>query len=103
MYTISWEADFIHNVFEPRQEISPDMATRLANDVANGTADIYVNEENEHKRENDNELRPRPADSREETALLDEWPNWAEEIQMTSQKMNAAIPLLFQKGTEIFP
>ena len=96
MYRISRDADFDYKVFEPRQEPSPDTATRLANDAANGTADIYVTEENErssveeneHNSVKDNErnsanekeIRPKPATSRDETALSDESPLSAEKF-----------------------
>ena len=103
LYTILSKADFDYKVIEPRQKTSPDTATRLANDAANGTANIYVTDENErssvvenehssvkhHERNsaNENEMRPRPATSRDETALSDESSNSAAKVQMTSRKL----------------
>ena len=44
LYTISWEADFEYELFEPRKNDWPDTATRLSNDAASGELDYYVNE-----------------------------------------------------------
>ena len=39
LYTVSWEADFDYEVFEPRKFKWPDTATRLPNDAASGEVD----------------------------------------------------------------
>ena len=44
LYTISWEADFEYELFEPRKNDSPDTATRLSNDAASSGVDYYVTE-----------------------------------------------------------
>ena len=36
LYTISWEADFEYELFEPRKDDWPHTATRLPNDAASG-------------------------------------------------------------------
>ena len=66
LYTISWEADFEYELFEPRKDDWPDTATRIPNDAASGEVDYYVTEDNYtsngEKNENDNieiEIQPR--------------------------------------------
>ena len=92
LYTISWESDFEHDLFEPKNDNWPDAATRLPSDAASGRVDYYVTEdercsanENEcrsdERKENDvteNEIRSRPACSREATSPLNESPSGTE-------------------------
>ena len=92
LYSISWEADFEYELFEPRKDDWPHTATRLANDAASGGVDYYVTENdssstNNHecsssnKNENDvteNEIRPRPAISRDVSSPLNETPTGTE-------------------------
>ena len=70
LYTISWEADFEYELFEPKKNDWPDTALRLPQDATNDEVDYYVteNESSERMNENDvneNEIRPRPASSRD--------------------------------------
>ena len=55
LYTISWEADFEYNLFQPRKDNWPDADTRLPNDVARGGVDYYVTED-ECSRENESDV-----------------------------------------------
>ena len=89
LYTISWEADFEYELFEPKTNDWPHTATRLPQDAANGDVDYYVTENenssvhesersSERMNENDvsdNETRPRPASSREESSFPSESPS----------------------------
>ena len=89
LYTISWEADFEYELFEPRSNNWPDAATRLLQDATNGDADYYVTEDercstnedecsSEERNESDvteNQTKPRSASSRDATSLPDEPPN----------------------------
>ena len=86
MYTISWEADFEYELFEPRTNNWPDAATRLPQDAASGDVDFYVidderystNEDERSSRERnksdviENELRPSTTNSRETASPRDE-------------------------------
>ena len=54
LYTISWEADFEYQLFEPRKDDWPHTATRLPNDAASGGLDYYVTE-NESSNTNNGE------------------------------------------------
>ena len=91
LYTISLEADFEYELFEPRKNDWPDTATRLSNDAASGELDYYVNgderssmnddERSSGKNENDvteNEIRPRSVSSRRESSPLNETPRGTE-------------------------
>ena len=86
LYTISWEADFEYELFEPRKEDWADTATSLPNDATSGEADHYVTEnercsadENEQCSSeqsnesdvNDNEIRPRPAPLNESPSVTE--------------------------------
>ena len=89
LYTISWEADFEYELFEPKTNDWPHTATRLPQDDANGEVDCYVTENesssvyesersNDRMNENDvrdNEARPRPASSREASSSPSESPS----------------------------
>ena len=65
-------------------------------------------EENEHSSVEENERNSSNREwnkaeigyCRDETALSDDLPNSAEKIQMTSRKVNATIPISFQKAVE---
>ena len=87
LYTISWEADFEYELFEPKKNDWPDTATRLPQDATNGEVDYYVTENkntsaNEVERSSaknevdviKNEVRPNTANNRETTSLQDETP-----------------------------
>ena len=70
LYTISWEADFEYELFEPKKNDWPDTALRLPQDATNDEIDYYVteNESSERMNENDvneNAIRPRSANSRD--------------------------------------
>ena len=93
LYTISWEADFEYELFEPRTKDWPDTATSLPNDATNGEADYYVTENercskdeneqysSEQANEGDvteNERKPKTARSSDTTSPLSESPNRAE-------------------------
>ena len=87
LYTISWEADFEYELFEPKKNDWPDTATRPPQDATNGEVDFYVTE-NENTSANDeeristkneddvikNEIRPNTANNRGTTSLRDETP-----------------------------
>ena len=89
LYTISWEADFEYELFEPKTNDWPHTATRLPQDAANGDVDYYVTENesssvyesersSERMNENDvsdNEARPRSASSREASSSPSESPS----------------------------
>ena len=53
LYTISWEADFEYELFEPRTDDWPHTATRLQNDAASGGVDYYVTENERSTANND--------------------------------------------------
>ena len=92
MYTISWEADFEYELFEPRKDNWSDEVTPLPKDATNGGVDHYVNEDDgcstndDERSSNDrnrsdvteNEIRPRPASSRDATSPLNESPSGTE-------------------------
>ena len=92
LYTISWEADFEYEMFEPRRNNWTDVATRPPQGATNGEADYYVTEDessstnndessSSKKNENDvieNEIRPRPAISRDAPSPLSETPRGTE-------------------------
>ena len=89
LYTISWEADFEYELFEPKTNDWPHTATRLPQDAANGEVDYYVTENesssvNESERSsdrmndndvNENEVRPRSASNRDASSPLSESPS----------------------------
>ena len=83
LYTISWEADFEYELFEPRKNDWPDTATRLPDDAASGEVDYYVNEDERSSGKNEhvvteNEIRPRSDGSRGESSPLNETPRGTE-------------------------
>ena len=92
MYTISWEADFEYELFEPKRNDWPDAATRPPQDASNGEVHYYVTEtessstnrdecsSNEMNEDdvNENEIRPRPANSRDASSPLNELPRGTE-------------------------
>ena len=92
LYTISWEADLEYELFEPRRNNWPDAAMRRLQDATNGEVDYYVTEDessstnndecsSSEKNENDvieNEIRPRPAISRDASSPLSETPRGTE-------------------------
>ena len=92
LYTISWEADFEYELFEPKTNDWPHTATRLPQDAANGEVDYYVTENesssvNESERSsermndndvNENEVRPRSASNRDASSPLGETPRGTE-------------------------
>ena len=61
LYTISWEADFDYQVFEPRQDDIPNEQLQQADTNGSGSNDDYVIYDNA----NDDAVRPRTATSRE--------------------------------------
>ena len=67
LYTISWEADFDYQVFEPRQDDIPNEESQQADTNASGTNDDYVI----YKNANDDAVRPRMGSSREGILLRD--------------------------------
>ena len=88
LYTISWEADFEYELFEPRKDDWPHTATRLPNDAASGGVDYYVTENessntnndecsSSEKNENDvieNKIQPRGATTQDASSPLGETP-----------------------------
>ena len=68
LYTISWEADFDYQVFQPRQDDIPKEKLQQADTNASGTNDNYVIYDNDH----DDAVRPRTATSRDAPILRDE-------------------------------
>ena len=88
LYTISWEADFEYELFEPRKDDWPHAATRLPNDAASGGVDHSVTENESsntnndecssgEKNENDvieNEIQPRSATTQDAPSPLSETP-----------------------------
>ena len=107
LYTISWEVDFDYDLFETRKDNWPDTATRLPNDDSSGGGDYYVSEDErcsadedeqrsgEQANEsdvNENEMRPRPASSRDATSPLNESPRGTEnENDVTKNSENTEI------------
>ena len=93
LYTISWEADFEYELFEPKKNDWPDTATRLPQDATNGEVDYYVtkNEDSSAKNEDDvikNEIRPNTANNRETTSLQDETPKQSrDEFDVTEDEI----------------
>ena len=98
LYTILWEVDFDYDLFETRKDDWPDTATRLPNDAASGGVDYYVTEvercssDEDEKRSgeqanasdvNENQIEPRPANSRDATSPLNESPS-GQKMKMTS-------------------
>ena len=87
-YTISWEADFEYELFEPRKDDWPHTATRLPNDAASGGVDYYVTENESSNTNNDerssskrnendvleNEIQPRSATTHDAPSPLSETP-----------------------------
>ena len=86
LYTISWEVDFDYDSFGARKDDWPDTATRLSNDATSGAVDYYVTEDErcssdeDEKRSgeqanasdvNENQIKPRPTNSRDATSPLD--------------------------------
>ena len=88
LYTISWEADFEYELFEPRKDDWPHTATRLSNDAASGGVDYYVTENESSNTNNDecssskrnendvieNEIQPRSATTHHAPSPLSEKP-----------------------------
>ena len=88
LYTISLEADFEYELFEPRKDDWPYTATRLPNDAASGGVDYYVTEgecsnttndecSSSERNENDvieNEIQPRTATTQDAPFPLSETP-----------------------------
>ena len=106
LYTISWEADFEYELFEPKTNDWPHTATRLPQDAANGEVDYYVTENesssvNESERSsermndsdvNENEVRPRSASNRDASSPPSESPNGTEnENDVTNDLENEKI------------
>ena len=73
LYTISWEADFDYQVFEPRQDDIPNKELQQADTNGSGSNDDYVIYDNA----NDDAVKPRTATSREA---------YSHETQITSPK-----------------
>ena len=114
LYTISWEADFEYELFEPKINDWPHTATRLPQDAANGEVDYYVTENesssvNESERSsermndndvNENEVRPRSASNRDASSPLDETPRGTEnQNDVTNDLENAEIAS--ERGVDI--
>ena len=55
LYTIAWEADFDHELFERGSDSWQDTATRLPNDDASSVVDLYVTGDNERSSVHDNQ------------------------------------------------
>ena len=106
LYTISWEADFEYELFEPKTNDWPDTAMRLPQDAANGEVDYYVTENesssvNESERSsermndndvNENEVRPRSASNRDASSPPSESPSGtANENDVTNDLENEEI------------
>ena len=104
--TISWEADFEYELFEPKTNDWPHTATRLPQDAANGEVDYYVTENesssvNESERSsermndndvNENEVRPRSASNRDASSPPSETPSGTEnENDVTNDLENEEI------------
>ena len=68
LYTISWEADFDYETFEPRKDVCP-------NENTSRVAGNYVSEENEQSTPNEYEIRPRMATSCDGLIPADEPPS----------------------------
>ena len=81
LYTISWEADFDYQVFEPRQDDIPNEELQQADTNASGTNDNYVIYDNDH----DDAVRPRTVISRDAPILRDE-----NDVNERAAKMNNA-------------
>ena len=92
LYSISWEADFEYELFEPRSNDWTDAVTCPPQDATNGEVDYYVTEDessstnndessSNEKSENDvieKEIRPRSASSRDASSPLSETPRGTE-------------------------
>ena len=88
LYTISWEADFEYEMFEPRKDDRPHTATCPSNDAASGEVDYYVTENESSTANNDecssskrnendvieNEIQPRLATTHDAPSPLNETP-----------------------------
>ena len=78
LYTISWEADFEYELFEPGKNDWTDAATRLPQGATSGDVDYYVTDNecsSEERNENDvieNEVRTSASDGHEMTSTRDE-------------------------------
>ena len=114
LYTISWEADFEYELFEPKTNDWPHTATRLPQDAANGEVDYYVTENesssvNESERSsermndndvNENEVRPRSASNRDASSPPGETPRGTEnQNDVTNDLENAEIAS--ERGVDI--
>ena len=113
-YTIAWEADFEYELFEPRKYNWPDTAIRLLNDAVSGEVDYYVTEDersntnndecrSSEKNENDvidNEIRPRPASSRDALSPLNESPSGTENENDVTNELNGDENVL-KRGADI--
>ena len=93
LYTYSWEVNFDYEFFGTTKDNWSDTATRLSNDAANGGVYYYVTEdercsadedeqrsgEQANERDvNENQMKPRPANSRDATSPLNESPSGTE-------------------------
>ena len=89
----------------PQKHNWPATAARLRNDAASGEVNYYITEEKESSKANDSErcsekknenedsedeIKPRPADSRNVTTLLIEPPNLAENENDVTNELNDA-------------
>ena len=104
LYTISWEADFEYELFEPKTNDWPHTATRLPQDAANGEVDYYVTENestsvNESERssegmnDNDvkeNEVQPRSANNRDASSPPSESPSGTENENDVTNDLESA-------------
>ena len=102
LYTIAWEADFEYELFEPRKDNCPDTVTRLVTDATTSEVDDYVIENesssvndsersSERTNENDfsdNEIRRRPASSRDASSPLNESPSGTENENHVTNEIN---------------
>ena len=68
LYTISWEADFDYQFFEPRRDGNANKAAQTPDSNANIATGDYVF----YDKANDDAVKPRPATSRDEIILHDE-------------------------------
>ena len=101
LYTISWEADFEYELFEPKNDWA-DTTMRLLQDATNGEVDYYVTENesssvNESERSsermndndvNENEVRPRSASNRDASSPPSESPSGTENENDVTNKLN---------------
>ena len=78
MNTISWEADFEYELFEPNRDVGKNETLQRESESTSSVTDNDVTGENKQSNTNEDEIMPRLANSCEGLVPADESPSSAE-------------------------